>query len=153
MYRKFSRALWSWKVRLKTGFDAHFRMWKNTQESGSDTQFFKELHIWVQSADLFTAYECNKYWCDKVYILFATVKKDLPSYAVKRSALWTQIVTSLKNRVSEPDSWVFFHIRKWASNPVLRRTFQLPRALKIILSNWHVPHTKVKVSLHIACYS
>ena len=85
--------------------------------------------------------------------MIATVKKDLPSYAMKRSALWTQIWSSLKNWVSEPDSWVFFHIRKWASNPVLRRTFQLPRALKIILSNWNVPHIMVKSSLHIACYS
>ena len=50
------RALWSWKVRLKTGFDAHFRMWKNTAESGSDTQFLNEFTIQVICSNLSTVW-------------------------------------------------------------------------------------------------
>ena len=84
--------------------------------------------------------------------MLATVKKDLPSYAVKRSALWTQIVTSLKNRVSEPDSWVFFHIRKWASNPILRRTFQLQGALENFLYIGNTWYKYVKVTLNVFLY-
>ena len=60
------RALWSWKVGLKTGFDAHFRMWKNTEESGFDTQFFNEFTFQVPNSNLCTVWAqlffcCNKY--------------------------------------------------------------------------------------------
>ena len=85
-------------------------------------------------------------------MLLATVKKDLPPYAVKRSAIWTQIWSSLKNWVPEPDSWVFFHIRKWASNPVLRRTFQLQGALENFLYIGNTWYKYLKVSLNVFLY-
>ena len=63
-----------------------------------------------------------------------------------------RMVNSLHKLVAKPDSPVFFHIQKWASNPVLRRTFQLQSALENFLYIGNTCYKYVKVSLNVFLY-
>ena len=55
----------------------------------------------------------------------------------------------MKKWVSKLDSSMFFRIRKWASNPVLRRTFQLQSALENFLYIGNTCYKYAKVSLNV----
>ena len=76
-------------------------------------------------------------------------QKNIYTHTVERLEHRNRKVNSLKNWVSEPDSLVFFHIRKWASNAVLRRTFQLQSALENFLYIGNTCYKYAKVSLNV----
>ena len=78
--------------------------------------------------------------------------RNICTCAVEMLEIRTRKVSSLKKWVSKPDSSVFFRIRKWASNPVLRRTFQLQSALENFLYIGNTCYKYVKVTLNVFLY-